>query len=217
MNAILGYTELILDGIYGETPGKVRGVLERVELNGRNLLAQINDVLDLSKIEAGEFTLEHNEFSISDMVLNVVAATESLTHEKGLAVKVDVPRDLAMARGDERRLSQVVTNLIGNAIKFTDKGGIGIAVAAKNGAYEIRVKDTGPGIAPEDQDEIFEEFHQIDGSTTKEKGGTGLGLAIAKRIVSLHGGKIWVMSELGQGATFGFTLPVQADGTGADG
>ncbi len=168
-------------------------------------------MLDLSKIEAGELELSLGEYTMSDVVHTVVIATESLAAEKGLALEAAVPADLPTGTGDERRIAQVLLNLVGNAIKFTDAGEIDISVEARNGAYEVRVADTGPGIAAELQEQIFEEFQQVDNSNTKEKGGTGLGLAIAKRIVEMHGGRIWVESTPGEGATFGFSLPLQVE------
>jgi signal transduction histidine kinase len=211
LNAILGYTELILDDIYGEPTSKMRSVLERVQSNGKHLLGLINDVLDLSKIEAGQLTLSLADYSIKDVVHSVFAAVESLAQEKKLALKIELPSNLPVARGDERRLTQVLLNLVGNAIKFTDHGEVAIKASAANGAYTLSVRDTGPGIAPADQVKIFEEFQQADSSATKKKGGTGLGLSIARRIVELHGGKLWVESTVGQGATFSFTLPVKAE------
>jgi signal transduction histidine kinase len=211
LNAILGYTELILDCIYGEVPTKMRGVLERVQSNGKHLLGLINDVLDLSKIEAGQLTLSVADYSVKQLVHNVFAAVESLAQEKKLALKVELPNNLPTGRGDERRLTQVLLNLVGNAIKFTDKGEVAIKASASNGAYTLSVCDTGPGIAPADQAKIFEEFQQADSSATKKKGGTGLGLSIARRIIELHGGKLWVDSEVGHGATFSFTVPVKAE------
>jgi len=211
LNAILGYTELILDSIYGEIPEKARAVLERLEANGRHLLGLINDVLDLSKIEAGQLTLSLDDYSLSDVVHGVVSAVEPLAAEKRLAFKAEVAADLPTGRGDGRRLSQVLLNLVGNAIKFTDKGEVAIKAAATNGAFTVAVCDTGPGIAPADQAMIFEEFQQADSSITRKKGGTGLGLSIAKRIIEMHGGRIWVESEPGKGSTFYFTLPVRVE------
>ena len=211
LNAILGYTELILDDIYGETPAKMRGVLERVQRNGKHLLGLINDVLDLSKIEAGQLTLALADYSLKDVVHSVFVAVESLADEKKLALRIEVPNNLPTGRGDERRLTQVLLNLVGNAIKFTDQGEVAIKASATNGAYTLSVCDTGPGIAPNDQAKIFEEFQQADSSATKKKGGTGLGLSIARRIIELHGGKIWVESEIGKGATFSINLPVKVE------
>ncbi len=211
LNAILGYTELILDEIYGATPPRMREVLQRVETNGRHLLGLINDVLDLSKIEAGQLTLTLGDFAIKDMLQGVYVAVEPLATGKKLALKLDVPAGLPRAHGDERRLSQVVLNLVGNAIKFTDRGEVTISGSATDGAFTIAVRDTGPGIAAADQAKIFEEFQQADNSITKKKGGTGLGLAISKRIIEMHGGRIWVESELGKGSTFSFTLPINVE------
>ena len=211
LNAILGYTELILDNIYGDVPDKARATLDRIQSNGKHLLGLINDVLDLSKIEAGQLTLSLTDYSIKDVVHNVYGAVESLATSKNLALKVELPKDLPQAHGDERRLTQVLLNLVGNAIKFTDTGEVSIKTSATNGTLTVAVHDTGPGIAEKDQAKIFEEFQQADASTTKQKGGTGLGLAIAKRIIEMHGGRLWVESELGHGSTFSFTVPVHVE------
>jgi signal transduction histidine kinase len=211
LNAILGYAELVLDSIYGEPTEKMRTVLERLQANGKHLLGLINDVLDLSKIEAGQLTLSLDDYSLSDVVHGVVSAVEPLAAEKRLAFRAEVAPDLPTGRGDERRLSQVLLNLVGNAIKFTDKGEVAIQAAAANGAFTVAVCDTGPGIGAADQAKIFEEFQQADSSITRKKGGTGLGLSIAKRIIEMHGGRIWVESEPGKGSTFYFTLPVRVE------
>jgi len=208
LNAILGYTELILDGIYGEAPQKAQDVLKRVESNGHHLLGLINDVLDLSKIEAGQLKLSLADYSVKDVVNNVFSAVEPLAMKKKLNFKVDVPPDMPTGHGDEHRLTQVLLNLVGNAIKFTDAGEVAIRVAAANGSFSVAVHDTGPGIATADQTKLFEEFHQVDNTITKSKEGTGLGLAISRRIIELHGGRLWVESNLGEGSVFTFTLPV---------
>jgi signal transduction histidine kinase len=211
LNAILGYTELILDNIYGDVPGKARTVLERIESNGKHLLGLINDVLDLSKIEAGQLTLSLTDYAIKDVVHGVFSVVESLATAKQLALKTEVPPGLPQAHGDERRLTQVLLNLVGNAIKFTDQGQVAIKASAASGSYTLSVHDTGPGIAEADRTKIFEEFQQADSSATKKKGGTGLGLSISKRIVEMHGGKIWVDSTLGEGSTFSFTVPLSVE------
>jgi signal transduction histidine kinase len=208
LNAILGYTELILDSVYGEMPEKARSVLDRVQRNGRHLLGLINDVLDLSKIEAGQLILALGDYSLKNVVHTVFSAVEPLAKEKKLAFTVELPPDLTPGHGDERRLTQVLLNLVGNAIKFTDIGEVAIKASNVNGAFEVAVRDTGPGISAADQAKLFQEFQQADNSITKKKGGTGLGLAISKRIIEMHGGKIWVDSIVGQGSTFSFTLPV---------
>jgi signal transduction histidine kinase len=209
LNAILGYSELLIDGIYGEIGEKAHGVLERLHTNGRHLLGLINDILDLSKIEAGQVTLSIDDYSISTLVNSVATTTESLAREKGLALNTSIAEGLPLGRGDERRLLQVLLNLVGNAIKFTEKGSVEINAGITDQQFLVSVRDTGPGIAEADQMRIFEEFQQVEGASTRTKVGTGLGLAIAKRIIELHGGTITVKSALGAGSTFHVTLPVR--------
>jgi GAF domain-containing protein/anti-sigma regulatory factor (Ser/Thr protein kinase) len=208
LNAILGYTELMADGAYGEPSEKMLGILKRLESNGKHLLGLINDVLDLSKIEAGQLVLELSDYCIQDIAQTVRSTLEPLAADKKLAFKVDVASQLPPGHGDGRRLTQVLINLVGNAIKFTDAGEIAIKAEANNGSFHVSVRDTGPGISSADQARLFQEFQQADNAITKKKGGTGLGLAISKRIVEMHGGRIWVESQPGQGSTFTFTLPV---------
>ena len=207
LNSILGYTELILDKIYGEIPEKIQHVLARLEKNGRHLLSLINDVLDLSKIEAKQFPLSINEYSMKEVVHTVLAGVESLAAEKKLEIKTNVSAHLPTGKGDAQRIVQVFLNLVGNAIKFTEKGNVKIEVDESDGVFLVSISDTGPGLSQIDQQKIFEEFHQVDSSSTRQKGGTGLGLSIAKRIIKMHGGRIWVESSLGKGSTFRFTLP----------
>ena len=211
LNAILGYTELILDNIYGDVSKKVRDVLTRLDKSGRHLLDLINDVLDLSKIEAGQLLLSLSEYSMQDIVQTVFTGVESLAAEKKLSLKATAAQDLPLGHGDERRLSQVLLNLVGNAIKFTDAGEVNIDVKAFDSAFLVAVSDTGPGIPLSDQAKIFEEFHQVDSTSTRKKGGTGLGLSISKRIVNMHGGRIWVESSPGNGSTFSFTIPFRTE------
>jgi len=189
----------------------VRGVLDRVQHNGRHLLGLINDVLDLSKIDAGQLTLALGSYSMSGLVKSTVASTESLARNKGLALEVSVADGLPLGVGDERRLTQVLLNILGNAIKFTDQGKVEVVATAVDGNFNVEVRDTGPGIAEADQARIFEEFQQVDLSSTRTKGGTGLGLAIAKRIVEMHGGTITVTSELGVGSTFRVVVPMRVE------
>jgi signal transduction histidine kinase len=151
------------------------------------------------------------DYAIDSVVETVRVATESLAQNKKLALKTEVAKSLPIGLGDEQRLTQVLLNLVGNAIKFTDAGEVRISAAAVDGAFTIGVTDTGPGIPPQELKRVFEQFHQIDNSNTKTKGGTGLGLAIAKQIVEMHGGRIWVESTLGQGATFQMQLPTRAE------
>jgi signal transduction histidine kinase len=209
LNAVLGYSELLVDGLYGSLPDKAKDVLGRIQVNGKHLLGLINDVLDFSKAEAGQLSLGLEEYSMKSLVESVIASTESLAHAKGLALQAVVDNDLPTGRGDDRRLKQVLLNIVGNAIKFSDAGEVEIRACAADGQFKVAVRDSGPGIAPEDQARIFEEFQQVDSSSTRQKGGTGLGLAISKRIIGLHGGSISVESALGAGSTFHIVLPIR--------
>lgn len=208
LNAVLGYTELMLDGIYGPFPEKAKNVLHRVQLNGKHLLALINDVLDLSKVEAGELAIASEPVSMSGVVHSALAATEALARAKGIELRADVPSCLATGFGDERRLTQVLVNLVGNAIKFTESGSVEVRVRQDDERFLIAVEDTGSGIAEEDRERIFESFQQGSDAIASQSGGTGLGLAISKRIVELHGGTIRVSSEVGRGSTFTIDLPI---------
>jgi len=211
LNAILGYAELLVDGIYGQLADRPRGVMERIQNNGKHLLALINDVLDLAKIEAGQLTLTIEDYNLPEVIRSVVTATEPLATSKGLKFITALQGNMPMAHGDARRVSQVLLNLVGNAIKFTDEGEVEIGAKVDQGQFVLTVRDTGPGIADAEQDRIFGEFQQIDNSNTRKQGGTGLGLAISKRMVELQGGTISVDSALGQGSTFRVVLPVHVD------
>lgn len=213
LNTILGYAELIMDDIYGPVPDKIRDVLQRMQLSGRHLLQLINDVLDLT--ETGRTGLSLGDYSMETVVQSVFASLEPLAKQKKIALTLSVPPALPVGRGDERRITQVILNLTGNAIKFTDTGGVQIAASATDGQFLVTVTDTGPGIPEADRQRVFEEFQQVDISGARNKGGAGLGLAIAKRIVEWHGGRIWVESQLGVGTTFGFTLPIRTEEVGA--
>jgi signal transduction histidine kinase len=209
--AILGYAELIQEGFYEPQGPKSLDALTRIRANGKHLLGLINTVLDIAKIESGQFTLNMTEYAIESVVETVRAATESLAQNKKLTLRTSVDKPLPIGLGDEQRLTQVLLNLVGNAIKFTDAGEVSIAAVARNGHFAVSVTDTGPGIPLDQQGRIFDQFHQVDSSLTKAKGGTGLGLAIAKQIVEMHGGRIWVMSTLGKGSTFHMELPMRAE------
>jgi signal transduction histidine kinase len=169
LNAILGYTELMADGAYGEPSEKMMGILKRLEANGRHLLGLINDVLDLSKFEAGQLVLELSDYSVQDIAQTVRSTLEPLATDKKLAFKVEIP-ELPPGRGDGRRLTQVLINLVGNAIKFTDTGEVAIKAEAHNGSFRVSVRDTGPGISSADQAKLFQEFQQADNAITKKKG-----------------------------------------------
>jgi signal transduction histidine kinase len=206
--AILGYAELMQEGFYGALSQKSMASLGRIQSNGKHLLGLINTVLDIAKIESGQFSLTLAEYAVESVVETVRVATESLAETKKLLLKTDVAKRLPIGLGDEQRLTQVLLNLVGNAIKFTDTGEVRITATGANGHFTVGVTDTGPGIPPEELKRVFEQFHQVDNSNTKAKGGTGLGLAISKQIVEMHGGRIWVESTLGKGATF--QIPVRA-------
>jgi signal transduction histidine kinase len=208
--AILGYAELIQEGFYGELPEKSLDALTRIRSNGKHLLGLINTVPDIAKIESGQFSLNLSEYALESVVETVRAATEALAQTKKLTLKTEVAKHLPVGSGDEQRLTQVLLNLVGNAIKFTDAGEVSITATAVDGHFSVGVTDTGPGIPLEEQKRVFEQFHQVDSSNTKAKGGTGLGLAIAKQIVEMHGGRIWVESTFGQGSTFRMELPTRA-------
>jgi signal transduction histidine kinase len=209
--AILGYAELMQEGFYEPLGQKSLDALTRIRSNGKHLLGLINTVLDVAKIESGQFTLNMAEYNIESVVETVRSATESLAQNKRLALKTEVAESLPAGLGDEQRLTQVLLNLVGNAIKFTDTGEVCVSAKTVNGHFNVSVTDTGPGIPVEHQARIFDQFHQVDSSNTTAKGGTGLGLAIAKQIVEMHGGRIWVESTLGKGSMFQMELPTRAE------
>jgi signal transduction histidine kinase len=209
LNAILGYAELILDEIYGEVPAEIRDVLERVQQSGHHLLGLINDVLDLSKIEAGRMELSPTEYSVRDIVDTVSASLSSLAAEKGLEFVAGAQADIPVAFCDGQRITQCLMNLAGNALKFTMQGRVEIWVEQQGKTLIYRVSDTGIGIPQHQLESIFEEFQQADATIIPEFGGTGLGLSITKKFVEMHEGRIWVESEVGQGATFFFSIPLR--------
>jgi signal transduction histidine kinase len=212
--AILGYAELMQEGFYEPQGQKSLDALTRIRSNGKHLLGLINTVLDIAKIESGQFKLNLAEYALENLVETVHAATEALAQNKKLGLRTDVVGSLPIGLGDEQRLTQVLLNLVGNAIKFTDVGEVRVTAKSVNDHFTVSVTDTGPGIPEEHQVRIFDQFHQVDSSNTKAKGGTGLGLAIARQIVEMHGGRIWVDSTLGKGSTFQMELPVRAAAPG---
>src|SRR5216110_843332 len=191
---------------------ELRTPLNDIQTNGRHLLRLINDVLDLSKIEAGRLELGGGEYSVQEIVDVVHASLRSLALEKHLAFTATVSPDIPPARGDGRRITQCLMNLAGNAIKFTRHGKVEIDARLDGEWLVYRVRDTGIGIPKDEVENVFAEFRQVDAAITREYGGTGLGLSITKRLVEMHGGRIWVESELGKGSTFFFTVPLHADG-----
>jgi signal transduction histidine kinase len=212
MNAILGFTEMLLDGLYGDVPDLLKEPLTDIQVNGRHLLHLINDVLDLSKIEAGRMELALGEYSVREVIDIVHVSLRSLAAEKGLEFATSVPDDLPIAYGDNRRLTQCLMNLAGNAIKFTKQGRVEIGVELARDELIYHVSDTGMGIPKDELENVFAEFRQIDATITREFGGTGLGLSITKKFVEMHGGRIWIESEVGKGCTFFFAVPIRAKG-----
>jgi signal transduction histidine kinase len=211
MNAILGFVEMLLDDLYGEVPPNLKEPLKDVQLNGKHLLNLINDVLDLSKIEAGRMELALGEYSVKDVVDAVGVALQSLALEKGLKFVAGVQPEIPLACGDGMRITQCLMNLAGNALKFTKQGRVDVWVERRQDLLHYRVSDTGIGIPKDQLENVFGEFRQVDAAITREFGGSGLGLNITKKIVEMHGGRIWVESELGKGSTFFFEIPLRVE------
>jgi signal transduction histidine kinase len=207
LNAIIGFSEVLSERMFGELNEKQDEYLKDIHASGQHLLSLINDILDLSKIEAGRMELELGDFDLPTAIDNALILVRERAARRNVALHTAVDERLGHVRGDERKIRQVLLNLLSNAIKFTPEGGR-IAVDAKpaNGCIEVSVTDTGVGIAPEDQEAVFEEFKQV-GTAEKKVEGTGLGLALSRKFIELHGGKIWVKSQVGQGSTFTFTVP----------
>jgi len=211
LNAIIGFSEVLTERMFGELNEKQDEYLKDIHASGQHLLSLINDILDLSKIEAGRMELEADDFDLPSAIDNALILVRERATRRGITLRRTIDEQLGMLRGDERKVKQVLLNLLSNALKFTPEGG-GIDVSARlqDGAAEIAVTDTGVGIAPEDQEAVFEEFRQV-GSADKKVEGTGLGLALSRKFIELHGGRIWVKSQAGQGSTFTFTLPVRRE------
>ena len=210
LNAIIGFSEVLGERMFGELNEKQAEYVQDILSSGRHLLALINDILDLSKVEAGRMELELSRFDLPAAIGGAVILVRERATRHGLALEVSVDDRLGPFVGDERKIRQVLLNLLSNAVKFTPEGGrIGVRAAPADGAVEISVSDTGIGIAPEDQEAIFQEFRQVGTDYARKREGTGLGLALARRFVDLHGGRIWVKSRLGEGSTFTFTIPVR--------
>ena len=207
LNAIIGFSQVLRDGMVGEVNEKQREYLEDILSSGNHLLSLINDVLDLSKVEAGQVELDIAPFSLREALESGVVMVRERATDDGVQITVSESSDVSIVEGAERRVRQVIFNLLSNAVKFTPAGGsVDVRAAQVNGEVQVSVADTGPGIAPEDLERIFEEFQQTD-TGLEQREGTGLGLALSKRLVELHGGRIWVDSEVGSGSTFVFTLP----------
>jgi len=210
LNAIIGFSEVLGERLFGELNEKQAEYTEDILTSGRHLLSLINEILDLSKVEAGRMELEVAAFDLPLAIDNARTFVRERATKHGITLDVAVDERLGEFTGDERKIKQILLNLLSNAVKFTPEGGrIGINARQTNGAVEISVSDTGIGIAPEDQPKIFEEFRQVGSDYVNKSEGTGLGLTLAKKFVELHGGRIWVESEVGKGSKFSFTLPIR--------
>ena len=209
LNAIIGFSQVLRDGMVGDVNEKQAEYLDDILSSGNHLLSLINDVLDLSKVEAGQVELEHAPFSLQDALERGVAMVRERATRDGVQVTLAANPDVDVVAGDERRIRQVIFNLLTNAVKFTPPGGtVDVRARQVNGEVNVSVADTGRGIAGEDLRRIFEEFQQTEAGIEQGEG-TGLGLALSKRLVELHGGRIWVDSQLGRGSTFVFTIPTK--------
>jgi signal transduction histidine kinase len=212
LNAIIGFSQVLRDGLFGEVNAKQEEYLEDILTSGHHLLALINDVLDLSKVEAGQVQLELAPFSIQDALERGVSMVREQATRNGVQVTLHANDGLRVVTGDERRVRQVIFNLLSNAVKFTSAGGsVDVTATRANGEVRVSVADTGPGITEDDLGRIFEEFQQTEAGARQHEG-TGLGLALSKRFVEMHGGRIWCDSEVGKGSTFVFTIPAAAVG-----
>jgi signal transduction histidine kinase len=210
LNAIIGFSQVLREEMVGSVNPKQSEYLDDIISSGNHLLSLINDVLDLSKVEAGQVELDVHPFSLRDALERGVVMVREHATEDGVRVAFTADPAVDVVDGDERRIKQVIFNLLSNAVKFTPEGGeVDVSATRANGEVRISVADTGPGIAPEDRERIFEEFQQTDAGGEQHEG-TGLGLALSRRFVELHGGRIWLESELGRGSTFTFALPMKS-------
>jgi signal transduction histidine kinase len=208
LNAIIGFSEVLHERMFGELNAKQAEYIDDIMTSGRHLLSLINDILDLSKVEAGRMELELTRFDLPATLHNALTLVSERAARHDVQLQLRLDEQVGPVVGDERKIRQVLLNLLSNAVKFTPAGGrVEMTAVPADGSVEVAVSDTGVGIAPEDQAAIFEEFRQVGTDHARKREGTGLGLALAKKFVELHGGTIWVKSQVGQGSTFTFTLP----------
>jgi signal transduction histidine kinase len=209
LNAIIGFSEALIARMFGEVNPKQDEYLNDIHSSGQHLLSLINDILDLSKVEAGRMDLELSDFHLPSALQNAMTLVRERAQSHGIELKLSLDPQVGDIRADERKFKQIVLNLLSNAVKFTPDGGrVEVEAHLNAEAVEVSVTDTGVGIAPEDQETVFEEFRQVGRDYTRKQEGTGLGLALTRRFVELHGGKIGLQSEPGKGSTFIFTLPL---------
>jgi signal transduction histidine kinase len=211
LNAMLGYTSMLLQGVAGPVEAPVKRQLHRIESNGRHLLTIINEILDISRIEAGRMPLQVSSFQIADLIAEVRSELEPIILRSKLTVTIMIDKDVRPLRSDRQKLKQILLNLLSNALKFTHQGSITISAKRETSerAVSIAVSDTGIGIAPADQEKIFEDFRQLDNSPTRAYGGTGLGLSICRRLAQMLNGRLTVESQMRKGSMFTLTLPTQ--------
>jgi PAS domain S-box-containing protein len=212
LNAILGYTHMLLQGVAGELPANVKRQLTRIDSNGRHLLTIINEILDITRIEAGKMPMQASEFNLNELVSEVMTELDPVITRSKLAVSTKLSPAPPLMLTDRQKVKQILVNLLTNALKFTHQGGVEMAVEfeADRRTASVAVRDTGIGIAPEHHEKIFEDFRQVDDSPSRQYGGTGLGLAICRRLANALGGRITLQSNLGQGSTFTLTIPSEA-------
>jgi signal transduction histidine kinase len=210
LNAIIGFSEVLLERMFGELNEKQDDYLKDIHSSGKHLLSLINDILDLSKIEAGRMELDVETFDVPAALDNALTVVRERAQRHGIALSLQVEPEVGTAHADERKFKQILLNLLTNAVKFTPDGGkVDVHVELVDGVLQVAVADSGIGIAPEDQAAVFEEFKQVGRHYTNKQEGTGLGLTLTKRFVELHGGSLTLQSQPGKGSTFTFTLPSQ--------
>jgi signal transduction histidine kinase len=215
LNAILGYTNMLLQGVSGEMTAQQRRNLQRVDSNGRHLLQVINEILDITRIEAGRMPLNLTDFELPELVQEVMAELDPIIVRAKLSVSASLSPELPPLHGDRQKVKQIVLNLLSNSLKFTHEGSVQVFAEYEPATtmVTVSVKDTGIGVAPENQEKIFEDFQQVDSSPTRVYGGTGLGLSICRRLATMMGGHVTVHSTLGQGSTFTLHLPLRTRST----
>ncbi len=212
LNSIIGFTGIILQGLAGPLNEEQHKQMSMVQTSARHLLTLINDVLDISKIEAGQLALSITSFELKPSIEKMVKLISPMAEKKGLELKLDISDDVQTVTTDQRRLEQVILNLLNNAVKFTEKGGVSISCRTRDDHYILSVADTGIGMGPEEMEHIFKPFHQIDTGLTRKYEGTGLGLSISKKLLKMMGGEIHVESQRGKGSIFTIRFPKNTGG-----
>ncbi|MCA9977378.1 MAG: GAF domain-containing protein, partial [Anaerolineales bacterium] len=208
LNSIIGFADVLLEGLDGDLNARMEEDVRLIRDSGAHLRELIGDILDMSKIEAGRMELRYEMINMRQMAQDIMATANPLAQEKSLSLQLELTDDVNTVEADRTRIRQVLWNIMGNAIKFTEKGSVTLAMEVEKDELLVAIRDTGIGIKPEDVSIVFEQFRQIDGSLNRRAGGTGLGMPITKKLVELHGGRIWIESIVGVGSTFWFTIPL---------